>query len=444
MPTRLLFVAAIVLMVAGGGLLFFDGPPSVVAAQLRQQEDRPNSLTNNAVRRAFSDQFGRNPNRASNTMLLIYAGCFAVGITITLICVERYYRSRSTKDGYYSKGQLFRELCKAHEFNQYQQTVLRSIAKELQLNNPAALFIEPKHLELALIEPVVRYPQESIRQIFNELFSSGDASVGLPEEEHNSWFAWTNVTNNPEADQLKKEVKKEEARPAEAESPTDMPQTQQWDPSMWEEVQRAALGMARAKKGGSPHAAEMFSSELSQAPIYQSPPLRKDVEEREKTAYHSSDQKTVSLVPHKEPERTPSERTGYKPRYPDTQNAARQTVGEESATPSVPRPGPGAQILSSMLHSVSDVTDELTFSSIRNHLTRSISLSPQSFGEMKRPAESDPGSAIPLEEIMVSPREKRESPERQTQTQVETQTQPKVVVKPIELKSLVLKPPLPE
>ncbi len=442
MPTRLLFVTAVVFMVAGGGLLFFSGPPSVAVAQLRSQEERPNPLTNNAVRRAFSDQFGRNPNRASNTMLLVSAGCFAVGITIALICVERYYRSRSTKDGYYNKGQLFRELCKAHEFNPYQQTVLRSIAKELQIKNPAVLFVEPKHLELALIEPVVRYPQESIRQIFNELFSSGDASVGLPEEEHNSWFAWTNITNNPEAAQLKKEPKKEEARPQESETPTDLPQTQQWDPSMWEEVQRAALGMAREKKVANPFGSEVFSSELSQSPIYQSPPLRKDVEEREKTAYHYTDQKTVSLVPHKEPERAASEKAGDRPRYPETRNAAHSAVGEGAVTPSVNRPGPGAQILSSMLHSVSDVTDELTFSSIRNHLTRSISLSPQSFGEIKRPVESEAGSAIPLEDIMVSPREQRERPE--PQTQVETKSQPKVVVKPIELKSLDWKPPLPE
>jgi len=345
------------------------------------------------ARRAFSNRFG-NQGWASNFTLLVIAICIVAGIVLVSILVERYYRSRNTKNGYFSHNRLFRELCQAHEFTNEQQVILKNIARELQLESPVVLFIEPKHLELALTESVVASPPELIRQIFKALFSYEAASPGAMKEEDNTWFAWTKVTENPEADQLKREPKKERDKRDTPESLTELPQTRQWDPSLWQEVQQTAP-----------------------APT--------------------------------EPEQTTKEKPGYKPRYPETEmqdalvhqspgGQVSSNIGDQKKNLPKTPPSPGAQILSSMLYSVSDVTNELAYSSIRNHLTRSLSLSPQSLGEMK-PRVTEATSAVPLEEIMVLPQRSLRSPD--TQTQVETKTEPKVAIRQVELKSIDLKPP---
>ena len=455
---KTILIATIGLLLVGSGLLFLSVLPPSAMGQARQQT-QTNAQKDNVVRKAFTDRFGGGGRgQASNTKLLIVAGCVVAAITVTLVLVGRYHKSRNTKDGYYSRNELFRDLCRTHEFTNYQQTLLKSIAKELQLKNPAVLFIEPKHLELALVEPVVPYPQEAIRQIFKELFSSENVSSGLQEEEQNSWFAWTHITTNPEAEQLKKRPQKDQPQENvsdSSDSPVEPPPTQQWDPSLWDNVQRAAKGLSLNPEDAKPHAVEG----MSQVPVYQSPPLRKEVEERENSAYHYANQKTASVSfavpPSSEPEQSVPERTGYKPKYPETQDAAihqaasgeiRSIIGEKPVKPSPPSVGPGAQILSSLIHSVSDVSNDLAFSSIRNHLTRSLSLSPQTFGEikpsgLKHSPETDSTNstlAVPLDEILVST--KPQAAHTQTQTQIELKTQPKIVVKPIELKATDLKP----
>jgi len=384
--SRSLLFAAIVLLVVGGGLLLLSGSPSVVVAQSQMTIEEKTEI--------MRHQFGHGGNSSiSNTTLLIIAVCVIVGGLGTLFVVDRVYRVYNTKNGYYSPGKLFRELCQSHEFTKYQQTILRDIARELQLKNPVVLFVEPRHLELAITEQVVRHPQESIRHIYSELFGIDARSIGAAKEENDTWFAWTKVITNPEADQLQKEG-------------GPLTPTQQWSPALLKEVQRTAQGQPRKK-------ADFSSSESSQAPIAPLPP---------------------------EQDQTAQEKTVYKPRYPETQNAlVHQTPGDQKTPPPKTPPSPGSQILSSMLYSVSDVTNELAYSSIRNHLTRSLSLSPQSLGEMKqRNHESPPsGQAIPLDEIMISPQNRARQPwqpERQTQTQVETKTEPKVAITQIELK----------
>ena len=354
-----------------------------------------NSMTMDDASRVISDQF-RSPSWGNNIVFLVIAVCVVAGATAALVLFERYHRTRNTKNGYYSASRLFRELCQAHDFTNEQQTILKNIARELQLESPAVLFIEPKHLELALAESAVASPPESIRQIFKALFSYEAASPGATKEEDNTWFAWTKVTENPEADQLKREPKKERDKRDTSDPLTELPQTQQWDPSLWQEVQQTAP-----------------------AP--------------------------------QEPEQTTKEKPGYKPRYPETEmqdalvhqspgGQVSSNIGDQKKNLPKTPPSPGAQILSSMLYSVSDVTNELAYSSIRNHLTRSLSLSPQSLGEMK-PRASEGTTPVSLDEIMVSPQRPFRPPD--TQTQMETKTEPKIAIKQIELKSIDLKPPKP-
>jgi len=352
--------------------------------------------------RALANQF-RNPDWVSNVTFLIITVGVVTSAVLTLIIAERYYRSRNTKNGYYSHNLLFRELCQAHEFTNDQQTILRDIARELQLQNPAILFIEPKHLELALSESVVHFPQESIRQIYSVLFNREVVSSDPSKDENNTWFAWTKVIDNPEADQLKKEPKKETF-----DSLTDLSETQRWEPSLWQEVRQVAA--------------------------HDTGHIMKPLE--------------IVSTP-SEPDQIVRKEAVYKPRYPETQDVPVQQSpdGQVSSSTGVPKtslpktpPSPGAQILSSMLYSVSDVTNELAYSSIRNHLTRSLSLSPRTSDEMKQRT-SQTTATVSFDEVMVSSQKQKRQPD--TQTQVRTETAPRIAIKQIELKSIDHKPPKP-
>ena len=432
---RYFLFAGILLLIVIGLFLWIEPLSVAVAQPLRQRESTPTPAANE-----FSEIMSRRfsgSGWASNTTVLLIAGCVVAGFVGVLVLVDRYYRNRNTKNGYYSRNRLFRELCQSHEFTNDQQTILKSISKELQLKDPALLFIEPKHLKLAMDEPVVHYPQESLRQIFGELFSSDMVSIGSPQDDNNSWFAWTKVRDNPEADQLKREPKQVWSRPEVSPSSVEFSETQQWDPALWKDVQRAVQGKSQEKNTIDSSATEFFLPDHSPPPVFQPPPA---------------------------PNRTDQEKTGYKPRYPETQDALvhQSAGGQVSSNPggqktflplSKAPPSPGAQILSSMLYSVSDVTNELAYSSIRNHLTRSLSLSPQTLGEMKQRTphailpntSSISNPVIPLDEIMISPQKQAQKQPQQseTQTRLEAKTEPKVAIRQIELKSIGLKPPKP-
>ncbi|MCL2305736.1 MAG: hypothetical protein FWC43_10370 [Planctomycetaceae bacterium] len=344
--------------------------------------------------------------RVSNTKYAAIAVCVVVGAVTALVFAERYYRKRNTKNGFYSQNRLFRELCQSHELTKDQQAILRKIAKELQLDNPATLFIEPKHLELALSEQVVQYPQDAILQITNELF--GHEVVPDEAEGESSWFAWTKVIDNPEADQLKKVQKNKDDERDDSGPFTAPSQTQQWDPSFWQDIHRAINGQISEKNDPT----------SPQAPMDQSPPVKSQ-------------------------EQAGKEKAGYKPRYPETQDVpVHQEISSKTGdSQTIPQKIPqslGAKILSSMLYSVSDVTNELAYSSIRNHLTRTLSLSPPVLGEVKqRSLVTASGSAIPLDEMMVSPQKQFQQPDTQTQMGA------KAAARQLERKSIDLKPPKP-
>lgn len=248
---------------------------SAGSVPLCAQEEGPPQSQFQKTQQAFNKQFA--PSESRNSYFLVFAAMIGAVLVVVVVFVDRYYRSRNTKGGFYSEEGLFNELCKAHDFSYYQQRALRSVAKELRLEPVAEIFIEPRYLETALKEQIVPYSKETLQGIHKALFSASIVVEKKVSEEKppTSWFTWTSIVDNPNPELLANPLQK----PLPSEE-TD--ETQHWDPSLWEDVHRAARGITQEEAE-----TEVLTQSLySDAPVFASPPLRKEVEEMETIAYH--------------------------------------------------------------------------------------------------------------------------------------------------------------
>jgi hypothetical protein len=70
----------------------------------------------------------------------------AVGIVLTIWLVKVWLGQRSRRSSH-SPWQLFQDLCTAHHLTATEKHLARQLAKELRLEQPAVLFIEPSWWE---------------------------------------------------------------------------------------------------------------------------------------------------------------------------------------------------------------------------------------------------------------------------------------------------------
>lgn len=474
--SKLFFITACLLVFLGSTLLCW-GEVSLYAQE--QSSDNFQVLRDRLA-----------PRGSRNSVVIVYLIVAVAGFITAAILFDRWYRKRHSKNGYYSPEGLFRELCKAHEFTYFQQRALRSIAKTLQLQYPSDVFIEPKHLELAMEESLVSFPLESLEGIYHTLFS---ASVHVERETEESrptsWFSWTSITDNPNVNELKNT---DSFLPPNPENDPD--ETHQWDPSLWEEADRAAKGLAIKEKRKQEDEKEKYRSQHAHTPIFVAPPLNEEVEEMEARTYHTPIPKAPTILPPKsfpsvnpensrnsgsvenrpgftatESEETgiskkPLDRVSYKPQYPETLDslypneppspASRRTIPFEEGigerkpqssngllrgalSQSSPRneeslrPTFGSQILSSLIDSVGNVAEELEANTIRNHLLHPGSESPGFLREMK-----------PLSPILPEnppPPQNREQKhkggqDKSTATFMEEPDRPEPIINPVELR----------
>jgi hypothetical protein len=69
-----------------------------------------------------------------------------------------------------SQVKLFRDLCRAHRLSSRNRRLLRRLASARGVAEPARLFIEPKHFEVAQLPETLRASAEQIRRLRNRLF----------------------------------------------------------------------------------------------------------------------------------------------------------------------------------------------------------------------------------------------------------------------------------
>lgn len=68
----------------------------------------------------------------------------AVGVALWMF--TRYRHGGNGRRSYNSPRELFRSLCRAHDLDRGQRRLLRKLATQLKLPEPAAIFLRPEHL----------------------------------------------------------------------------------------------------------------------------------------------------------------------------------------------------------------------------------------------------------------------------------------------------------
>ena len=464
---------AVILLICGA-VKFCAGQTYLVAQDATKRSEKQERLNSfDEFSNSMSNAFKKPQSRYNNALLMGSVIFLGAVVVIFLVSVNLYQKSRNTKEGYYSTESLFKDLCRLHNFDRTDQTVLRKLAKKFQLPNPLDLFVEPRFLEQALAERIVPYTQNQIRKIFLELFSTEQFSF-TQDEKPPSWFAWTVIKDNPDSEQLMKKP----LTSSESQVQPEQVKVQRWDPALWEDVDRAVKVFSTAM-----HPSEKVkqpSEEPKQVTTYSVPSIKSEIEEMETEMYNAPqpesqperqakyrdfEPRTDTYINPKgsssqspsEPDMSapqqgidtskrfyspePTSGTTYKPQYPDTSNSVRQPTQEIDEFPpqsgvSIPQPSLGSQILSSLITSVSDINAEVNAKSIRNNLTRFTPTSPSSLRE-KKPTNladdiHDSSKFVPLDEIEVLP----------SVNNIATLTHPSlqhnVVVKPIEVDSKIL------
>lgn len=93
----------------------------------------------------------------------------AAGIVLVVWCVKawlRYRRQRTT----HSPWLLFQELCAAHELSYAERSVAKHLAKELRLEQPGVLFVEPAWWESERLPATLRPQLASLEKLRKRLF----------------------------------------------------------------------------------------------------------------------------------------------------------------------------------------------------------------------------------------------------------------------------------
>ncbi|MGL6196305.1 MAG: hypothetical protein ACRC2T_15925 [Thermoguttaceae bacterium] len=392
------FLSAILICV--GVALLFSGNTELFAQDIPSQK-----MDIEDVKHALNDRLGKgiNPNGWRNFIIMTTGFAIIGGVVLVVFLLERHYHFSVRKESYNNPRHLFRELCSTHEFSRKQSRLLSKVAKELQLENPLLIFVEPKYLNNAIEENIIPGLTEDLKNIYHELYNDELVSKTEMNKHESSWFAWTEVSDNPNAAELVRETK----RTSDTQGSGVHKVQDTWNPSMFDEINRIATGsnFHAATPLKEPHTKSQKDKEdyenvsgIATVTYHQTAPPDLHKTQNGQTANINEARNSTSTI---------SANNSYKPQYPDAVDAVGMTESNNTNANSTNNTNDinnadisnsnnnasglacltptstGSQILSTLLSSVSDVSSELAASSIRNHLTRSLSLTPSSLREVK-------------------------------------------------------------
>jgi hypothetical protein len=95
------------------------------------------------------------PHSGLSQYMLWIAAIGAVALAVVGFHLWNLSRKSRDRGETASPEDLMAELCKAHELSRGEQTLLMKIARDQQLAQPAALFIDPQPFDRAIDEPDV-------------------------------------------------------------------------------------------------------------------------------------------------------------------------------------------------------------------------------------------------------------------------------------------------
>jgi hypothetical protein len=99
--------------------------------------------------------------------LLLGCAVLFAGFAVAIYRSSRRGESEFDVD---SDAKLFRDLCRAHHLSSANRRLLRRLASARGVEEPARLFIEPKHFEPAHLPETLQSAADKIRRLRDRLF----------------------------------------------------------------------------------------------------------------------------------------------------------------------------------------------------------------------------------------------------------------------------------
>lgn len=108
--------------------------------------------------------------------LLVFAA-----VLVGLLIISRYLNGKDTRRLFNNPRALFRALCRAHGLSRSDERLLWQVAKFLELEQPAGLFLQPDRFAEASADPEFRRHQEALEALAARLFAGDEAlATGSP------------------------------------------------------------------------------------------------------------------------------------------------------------------------------------------------------------------------------------------------------------------------
>lgn len=93
----------------------------------------------------------------------------AAGIVLILWCVKTWLRYRQQRTTH-SPWLLFQDLCTAHELSYAERAMAKQLARDLRLEQPGLLFVEPAFWEGERLPPALASQLASVEKLRKRLF----------------------------------------------------------------------------------------------------------------------------------------------------------------------------------------------------------------------------------------------------------------------------------
>lgn len=110
------------------------------------------------------------PSAGASTTTIVVSLGVAVALIAAVCGGLAFYSRWSHKQKHDSHSGLFCELCKAHELDRKQGTLLKQVAKLFRMTQPAQLFSQPKWLSSGQLSAKMPGRQDDLKALRDVLF----------------------------------------------------------------------------------------------------------------------------------------------------------------------------------------------------------------------------------------------------------------------------------
>lgn len=126
-------------------------------------------LAERSLFRDMGSGFRDKRENMDGTDLLMWM-LLVVGVFVVIGIIAHFVARRDKRELYNSPRALFRQLCKAHGLEHASRALLKRMARQQQLAQPARLFLEPERFGVENLSPELAAQQAAIAALKQRLF----------------------------------------------------------------------------------------------------------------------------------------------------------------------------------------------------------------------------------------------------------------------------------